>query len=163
MATTRETLRIAIREAAAIVLLACLLGFAFTAFHGRGLFSSGRPSASMGGGTPAPERITYAEAMRYLTEGTALFIDARHGFDFRNGHIPRAINIPLAEAGSLQPLIASLPKSNTIITYCDGQECNSSDALARILIASGCTDVKVFWGGWNSWQSNAGEHQTEGK
>ncbi len=154
MAAERGTLRIAAREAAAIFFLACLLGIAFTAFHGRGLFSSGKAEVADGGGLPPPERISYTEAVRYLREGTALFVDARHGFDFQEGHIPGAINIPLTEVGSLQQLISSLPKDEVIITYCDGQDCNSSEALARILIASGCTRVKVFWDGWHAWLSN---------
>jgi rhodanese-related sulfurtransferase len=153
MGFNRNTFRTAFREAGAIFFLACLLGIAFTAFHGRGMFSSGKAGVP-DSGLPAPERISYEEAIRYLRDGTALFVDARHGFDFQKGHIPGAINIPLSEVGSLQQLIASLPKHQTIITYCDGQECNSSEALARTLIASGCTHVKVFWDGWHAWVRN---------
>ncbi|MDH3252944.1 MAG: rhodanese-like domain-containing protein [Ignavibacteria bacterium] len=152
----QKNVRKATREAGAIVILACLLGFSYTAFHGKGLFSSNHDGTPARSGQPAPQRITYVEAMRYLKEESALFVDARHGFDFQLGHIPGAINIPLAEAESLLPVIASLPKMTTIIVYCDGQECNSSEALAHMLIANGCTDVKVFVGGWNDWQRYAG-------
>jgi rhodanese-related sulfurtransferase len=142
-------MRMALRQSGGLLLMAALCGLAWTALTGTGLFT--RPSPGSAGPDAAIPHITYDEALMYLRQGDAIFIDARHGFDFHRGHIPGAINIPLADFESLQPVVATLPRDATIITYCDGQECNSSEALARDLMQQGFQHVKVFFAGWNQW------------
>ncbi len=83
--------------------------------------------------------------------GEAVFVDSRHPFDFRMGHIRSAINIPLNELSTKQRAIASLPRDKTIVVYCDGSECNSSIELAAKLYEQGLGGVKIFFGGWQEW------------
>lgn len=142
-----DILIVATRQAGAMLLLASIVGLSFSAVSGQGIFGG---SSNVNDGEKI-EHITYDKAVTYLQEGNAIFIDARHGYDFHLGHIPGAINIPLGDLESLQPLIETLPRSETIITYCDGQECNSSELLARALTNEGFVHVKVFFAGWNEW------------
>lgn len=84
----------------------------------------------------------------------AIFIDARSSYDFGMGHITGAISIPLQDFDTTHPLISALPRDQVFVTYCDGEACSSSIALATLMQAAGFSKVKVFFGGWNEW----GEH-----
>ncbi len=145
--------RQAIRESAVILSAAVFLGLSYTFLTDKGFFS--KPKA--GGGPvalgPAPSSISLGEAQALFNSGSALFIDARHFFDFRRGHIRSAVNLPLAEFDNRSGTIASFPKDKTIVVYCDAAECNSSIELAAKLYEKGFGGVRIFFGGWQEWSS----------
>ncbi len=146
----------AARESGLIICAAVVLGFSYTAFTGKGFFGKKNSADTlrvpvMG---PAPATISLAEAKSLFDSGQALFVDSRNAFDFRIGHIKSAINIPLNELDSRPEVIASLPKDKTIVVYCDESECNSSIELAAKLYERGVGGVKIFFGGWQEWNSN---------
>ena len=85
--------------------------------------------------------------------GSALFVDARHDFDYKLGHIKGALNVPLKEYDGTKSLLASVPKDRLIIAYCDGAECNSSIELSAKLMNDGFKNVRIFFGGWHDWLS----------
>ncbi|HEY6953098.1 MAG TPA: rhodanese-like domain-containing protein [Bacteroidota bacterium] len=149
-------IRQAARESAFILCAAVLLGFTFSLFAGKGVFA---PSGSFSAGATSrtaspPSPINVAEAKMLFESNTALFVDARHDFDFRRGHIKSAISLPLNEFDARQSTIAALPKDKVIIVYCDGAECNSSIELAAKLYDRGFSGVRFFPGGWEDWTSN---------
>ncbi|MEW5902213.1 MAG: rhodanese-like domain-containing protein, partial [Acidobacteriota bacterium] len=83
---------------------------------------------------------------------------------FAAGHVPRARNIPLQEAvgdkrgsGRLDLFAAELavPFDRTLIIYCEGGDCQTSIALARLVYEKGFKDIRIFSGGWAEW-SGAG-------
>lgn len=138
-----------------LALTATVLGFVYTASTESGLFG---PSPELtrkatAAGANAPAMISPDEADSLFESGQALFIDARHEFDYKAGHIRGAINIPLKEFDTYPGKLASVQKSKTIVPYCDGAECNSSIELASKLYAAGFTNVKIFFGGWREWQA----------
>ena len=155
---TREEFRKTVRESLQIIVAATLLGFGYTAVSGKGFFGGGTarpvPTAETPPDNDSPF-IDLAQARQYFRSGTAVFVDARHAYDFNLGHIPGARNLPLAEYDERTAEIASLPRDSVLITYCDGQECNSSVDLAQKLIAGGFPHVKIFFGGWNEWRSDS--------
>jgi rhodanese-related sulfurtransferase len=127
-------------EAAVIVVASILLGFTYTAVSGKGLFG---PSHDGTGGVTVPGEdsstfITYEEALDYFEKDKALFIDARHEYDYNLGHIPGARNLPLKEFESRNDILSSITKDKLLITYCDGAECNSSVELASKLYEKSC-------------------------
>jgi rhodanese-related sulfurtransferase len=141
----------AIPEAARILIAALLLGVAFAASTGRGPFESKRPSPASAPGILPPEMISADDAQASFERATAVFIDARHAFDFKLGHIKGARNIPLAEIDGRSADIAGLPHTVPLIVYCDGASCNSSIELAARLYEAGFSRVRIFHGGWQEW------------
>ena len=157
----QRSFRQAVFEAVVIVVASVLLGFTYTAFSGKGLFA---PSHDETGRVTVPGEdssifITYEEALDYFEKDKALFIDARHEYDYNLGHIPGAQNLPLKEFENRDDLLSSIAKDKLLITYCDGAECNSSVELASKLYAEGFSNVKIFFGGWNEWTAH--QRQTE--
>jgi rhodanese-related sulfurtransferase len=140
------------RESLAIVLCSVVLGFSYTFVQQKGLFAKPASQRTALGTSAAPSIIDVQEALSLYQEGEAVFLDARHEYDYKLGHIRGAINLPLADFDNKADVLASLRRDKTLITYCDGADCNSSIELATKLIGSGFSSVKVFFAGWNEWQ-----------
>jgi len=83
-----------------------------------------------------------------------LFIDARHDFEYKMGHVRGAVNIALKDIDTRRNLLESISKEKMLIVYCDGAECNSSIELAIKLIELKFVNVKVFFGGWQEWKAS---------
>lgn len=142
------------RDAIVLALCAVVLGFASTAIRSKGIFatSAALSPATQGVQSDSPTMIQLPEAKRLFESGEAVFLDARHAFDFARGHIRGAVNIPLNEFDNRPGLLDSLPRNRILITYCDGVECNSSIGLAARLRDAGFSGVRIFFAGWNEWQ-----------
>jgi rhodanese-related sulfurtransferase len=141
-----------VTEASAIIVAAVMFGFGSTAIGGKGFFRPSPvfslPSAP---GAVQSTFLTFEQTRRLYYEEQALFIDARHAYDFGLGHIKGAVNIPLNEFDRLRPILADVPKDRILVVYCDGEECNSSAELAKMFYGSGYQNVKIYFGGWNEW------------
>jgi rhodanese-related sulfurtransferase len=151
-----------LRETTVLFALSLFLGLAYNSITEKGIFGSAEaatPAAMTQPGTASSEIISIESAKQLFDEGDALFIDTRHAFDFKLGHISGAINIPfkLSEAGLKD---FDEPKNRTLVVYCDGAECNSSLEVGGMLIMAGYTDVRIFFSGWRSWTEM--EYPTEG-
>ena len=146
-------LRQAIREATALFLVAAALGFIYTAATEKGLFArSPVRKAALPSETQAPPMISRDEAWSYFQSGNAVFVDARHDFDFKLGHIKGAINVPLKDYEIRKNALSGIAPNRLIVAYCDGAECNSSIELSVKLMEDGYTNVKIFFGGWREWE-----------
>ena len=62
----------------------------------------------------------HEELMAELRQGKAVLVDVRPVEEFRAGHLPGAVGIPLKE---LEGRLAELPKDRDIIAYCRGTYC----------------------------------------
>lgn len=102
----------------------------------------------------APAMISLEEAKALFDSGKAVFLDSRHPFEYRQGHIRSALNVPINDFDKKQDVLAKISQDRTLVTYCDGVECNSSIALAAKLHEVGYTKVKIFFSGWQDWSSN---------
>lgn len=101
---------------------------------------------------PSITFITLEEAEDLFSKGEALFIDTRPEEDFQAGHILEAVNIPFVEHKEEVALdLLSIPFKKTLVVYCDGNECQSSVELAKVLDKNGFEDTKIFFGGWVEW------------
>ena len=156
MELTRESRsRIAIREALIVLLASILLGFAYTFVMKKGFFAQpAAPPINASQDVVAPEFVSYENAARMYDSGSALFVDARNEYDFKLGHIKAATNVPLKDFDLQKSPLANTQRDKLIVTYCDGEDCNSSIELAQKLSAAGFTNVKMFFGGWNEWQQH---------
>ncbi len=153
--------RRALREAAFILLASTLFGFGITAIYSKGFFAKEKPAVTKLRrlATLAPRMISATEAKAQFDGGQAIFIDARHEFDYKRGHIKGAVNVPL-NSFNAEHIIATIPRDRVVIAYCDGIECNSSIELAGRLYDAGYSNVKIFFSGWQDWTSN--KYPTEG-
>ena len=145
----------ALREAGVLLLVAAALGFIYTAATEKGMFAHLPPvPPAQAGGLLAPAMISRDQAQAYFEGRSALFIDARHEFDYNLGHIRGAINIPLRMYDTKKVVLDTIPQNRVLVVYCDGAECNSSIELSVKLAKDGYTDVKIFFGGWREWTAS---------
>jgi rhodanese-related sulfurtransferase len=70
--------------------------------------------------------------------------------EYYEGHIPRAINIPLDELETLAK--QRLKKTDTIVVYCASYTCHASTKAARKLLDLGYENTFDFKGGKRWWQ-----------
>jgi ArsR family transcriptional regulator len=80
--------------------------------------------------------------------GTATALDVRPEDEFSGGHIPGAINIPLAQ---LERRLAELPAGVEIVAYCRGPWCVLSFEAVAILRQRGFR-VRRLEDGYPEWK-----------
>jgi rhodanese-related sulfurtransferase len=153
-------LRQALREASLLLVVAAALGFIYTAATEKGLFARTPPGTSAGGvGVNAPQMISADEVWSLFQTGSALFVDSRHDFDFRAGHIKGAVNVPLKDFEVSTSALKDVAKDRLMVIYCDGADCNSSIELAVKLAKAGFKNTRISFGGWREWVE--AKHPTE--
>ena len=102
-----------------------------------------------------PVQIELGAVKLYVEANAAYLIDARDPFEFEEGHLPGAVNLPYDRAISDPALLESLDTGGRpIIAYCGGGECEISYSLALELTALGFDRVAVYVGGFPEWEEN---------
>jgi len=66
------------------------------------------------------EAVSRKELLQRSKDGLVTVLDVRPPEEYESGHIPGAINVPLAE---IEQHLADLPKEQDIIAYCRGAYC----------------------------------------
>ena len=87
------------------------------------------------------------ELLRRLGAGDIVVLDVRPQTEYAAGHLPGAVNIPLAE---LADRLTELPRDAEIVAYCRGQYCVLAHDAVRLLTARGlrarrATDGVLEW------------------
>lgn len=100
---------------------------------------------------PAIRFIGVLEAEDLFVGGNAVFLDSRAEEKYTEGHILGAVNIPFEGDGHIDEEQVPFEHHTTLIVYCDGNECQSSVHLAKVLAEFGFEDIRVFFGGWADW------------
>ncbi len=80
------------------------------------------------------EPVSRAELTRRIRDGLVTVLDVRPSDEYVLAHLPRAINIPLAE---LERRLAELPQKMEIVAYCRGPYCVLSFEAVAALRARG--------------------------
>lgn len=80
------------------------------------------------------ESITINELIEKIESGKVTILDVRPETEYRKGHIPNAISIPINE---LSDRLKLLPKRSEIIVYCRGPFCVFADEAVAILTKAG--------------------------
>ncbi|OYV54826.1 MAG: ArsR family transcriptional regulator [Acidiphilium sp. 20-67-58] len=76
------------------------------------------------------EPLSREDLAARLRDGLVTVLDVRPEDEFRLGHVPGALNVPLA---SLEQHLAALPSGREVIAYCRGPYCVLSfEAVARL-------------------------------
>ena len=109
---------------------------------------------------PNQAREYFAQKLAFLTGPYELdgqikrgekitIVDVRLPSDYRNGHIPGAINLPNGKWHTLK----GLSKDRTAIVYCYSQTCKLA-AAAAVEFASAGIPVVEMEGGFEAWEAN---------
>lgn len=66
------------------------------------------------------EPMARAQLLEYARDGLVTVLDVRPETEYASGHLPGAVNIPLAE---LESRLSELPTDQEVIAYCRGPHC----------------------------------------
>jgi ArsR family transcriptional regulator len=94
------------------------------------------------------EPVSRTELLHRLRAGTAAVLDVRPEDEFRQGHLPGALNIPLAQ---LERRLAELPPNQEIVAYCRGPWCVLSFEAVAMLRQRGFR-VRRLEDGYPEWK-----------
>lgn len=112
-----------------------------TYFHGRG----------------AMEAVAGDELLRRAKSGTVTVLDVRPIEEYRAGHIPGALSIPVDE---LQARLKELPKNREVVAYCRGPYCVMAVEAVELLRRKGF-DARRMEQGVVEWRARGGRIQSE--
>ncbi|MYG00119.1 rhodanese-like domain-containing protein [Candidatus Poribacteria bacterium] len=122
---------------------------------GFGLLSSTTKSL----GNPTLQ-VEFPEVYEIWKRQEAIFVDARSAMNYRQGHIPRAVNVPI---NRIIPYLKMLPtdKETPLIAYCGSIYCPNAHQLMEVLLARGYQNVRFFPRGIKGWQAFGYPLETE--
>lgn len=99
----------------------------------------------------AARNIDLASAYKIYEDSMAVFIDGRDEWEFSDGRIKGAINIPEYSFEDNLDAYNKLDKNRNYVIYCGGEDCDISTRLAQKLNELGFNNLYVFPGGWEEW------------
>jgi rhodanese-related sulfurtransferase/DNA-binding transcriptional ArsR family regulator len=97
----------------------------------------------------ALEPVSREDLLSRLRDGLATVLDVRPEDEFAVGHIPGALNIPLAD---LERRLSELQDQQEVIAYCRGPYCVLSFRAAALLRAHGYS-VRRLEDGYPEWKA----------
>jgi rhodanese-related sulfurtransferase/biotin operon repressor len=80
------------------------------------------------------EPVPRDELLRRAREGTTVVLDVRPEEEYRAGHIPGAVSVPLEQ---LATRLGDLPRGREVVAYCRGPYCLMAFEAVRLLRARG--------------------------
>ena len=82
----------------------------------------------------AMEAVEGEELLRRVRDGEVTVLDVRPSEEYRAGHIPGALSVPVSE---LKARLRELPKDREIVAYCRGPYCVMALEAVQLLRAKG--------------------------
>ena len=87
--------------------------------------------------------LAASELLRRVRDGDAILLDVRPTDEFRAGHVPGAVSVPLEE---LEAWVRRFEPGPEVIAYCRGPYCLFSLEAVRSLRTHGIEARRVTWG-----------------
>ena len=78
--------------------------------------------------------VTFRELRQLIRDGKVTVVDVRPAEEFRAGHLPGALSIPVPE---LKRRLREIPRGREVVAYCRGRYCVYSLEAVTILRAQG--------------------------
>lgn len=101
---------------------------------------------------PQTETGHFDAVLKEYESWDTVFVDARSHEHYVEGHIPRAISLPIGEAESkITEFMTRYPQDLKLVVYCTGFDCYDSHDLAAILRRYGYHNLYVYSGGYDDW------------
>jgi rhodanese-related sulfurtransferase len=86
------------------------------------------------------ESLTIDDLLKRLDSSNVILLDIRPEEEYRAGHIPKAISMPIEQlAGRLK----DLPKNKEVIAYCRGQFCVFADEAVQFLLKNKVKAIRL--------------------
>ena len=82
----------------------------------------------------AMEAVEGEELLRRVRDGEVTVLDVRPAEEYRAGHIPGALSVPVSE---LKARLRELPKAREVVAYCRGPYCVMALEAVQLLRAKG--------------------------
>jgi rhodanese-related sulfurtransferase len=102
-----------------------------------------------------PIQIQISKVKALFDAKASTIVDAREPEDYKEGHIPGAINLPYDEVVTDPERLEKFdPQGKPIIIYCGGGTCELSMNLGFALVNAGKKKVLVYMGGWPEWSTS---------
>lgn len=114
---------------------------------------AGSPDLQSGIAHPA---FSLDQFRTYVQGKETLILDARNTANYREGHVPGARSLPVAnfdEAFARMSNLLQSRRDKLMIVYCSDMWCGQADMLQQKLVNFGFKHVGVFPDGWNAWVS----------
>ena len=108
----------------------------------------------------AMEAVEGSELLRRVRAGEVTVLDVRPAEEYRAGHIPGALSVPVSE---LSKRLAELPKNREVVAYCRGPYCVMAVEAVELLRKKGFRAYRIEQGvtdwrarGWRVQKSAGG-------
>ena len=95
------------------------------------------------------EPVDIEQLRHMVAEGGVTLLDVRPALEYRQGHIPSARSMPVAE---LERRLAELPREREVVAYCRGPYCVYADEAAELLRRHGF-HVRRLAEGFPEWRA----------
>lgn len=86
------------------------------------------------------EPVNRNDLTERVINGAVTVLDVRPVEEYRAGHIPGALSVPL---GQLKPLLSKLPQDQEVVAYCRGPYCVLSIQAVEMLRAEGFNAIRL--------------------
>ncbi len=96
--------------------------------------------AELTSGTDSLQPLSRDELVARMRSGEVVLLDVRPGPEYRAGHIPGALSVPVDD---LDASLATLPLGKVVVAYCRGPYCMLSLDAVRGLRANGFAAVRL--------------------
>jgi rhodanese-related sulfurtransferase len=103
------------------------------------------------------EAIDKQELLRRLHEESVVVLDVRPELEYRQGHIPTALSMPLS---ALEQRLHELPRDREVVAYCRGLYCVFADQAVQLLRCHGFR-VRRLNEGFPEWRAAGYPSMTE--
>jgi hydroxyacylglutathione hydrolase len=114
----------------------------------RGFFSATAVTNRPAAGLSQIRQIEPRALAAMRGDGTPLVLDVRNDGEWKEGHLPAAVHIPL---GRLRQRAGELPKDQPLVVQCAAGA--RSAIAASVLAAAGIQNVSNLSGGFNAWRA----------
>ena len=91
-------------------------------------------------GREGMEPVNRNDLLKRVIEGGVTVLDVRPADEYRTGHIPGALSVPL---GHLKNLLSRLPKDQEIVAYCRGPYCVLAIQAVEMLRERGFEAIRL--------------------
>ena len=157
---------ISIKNLAAVLITSFVLGLGYNYFRADGLpwirdkvelkaaknINNNVKNNSNKSSNFSPHLINLSQAYALFNQNAATFVDARDKWEYGDGHIKNAVNIPEYKFEPSDTSKLNTNKDELIVIYCGGNDCDVSKRLAVELSELGYQRIFVFEGGWDEWK-----------
>ncbi|MGD9290965.1 MAG: metalloregulator ArsR/SmtB family transcription factor [Desulfobacterales bacterium] len=91
-------------------------------------------------GREGMEPVNREDLLKRVVEGGVTVLDVRPADEYRTGHIPGALSVPL---GHLKEILSQLPKDQEIVAYCRGPYCVLAVHAVELLREKGFKAIRL--------------------